>query len=56
VAAQARARRSSEAARWHEPYRYTYTELLEEVHRIANAFLRRFGVGRGDAVALTAPL
>ncbi|HET9173357.1 MAG TPA: acyl-CoA synthetase [Actinospica sp.] len=43
-----------EAARWREPYQRTYTELIEEVHRIANA-LRRFGVGRGDAVALTAP-
>jgi fatty-acyl-CoA synthase len=43
-----------EAARWREPYQRTYANLLEEVHRIANT-LRRFGIERGDAVALTAP-
>jgi fatty-acyl-CoA synthase len=43
-----------EAARWREPYQRTYAQLLDEVHRIANT-LRRFGIERGDAVALTAP-
>jgi fatty-acyl-CoA synthase len=43
-----------EAARWRTPVRRTYAELLEEVHRYGN-LLHRFGVRRGDAVALMAP-
>lgn len=43
-----------EAARWREPLRRTFGELLADVHRYAN-LLRRLGVGRGDAVALMAP-
>jgi fatty-acyl-CoA synthase len=43
-----------EAARWRESHEWTYAELLGDVHRLANT-LRRFGVQRGDAVALMAP-
>uniref|UniRef100_UPI000A5A35BA AMP-binding protein n=1 Tax=Actinomadura kijaniata TaxID=46161 RepID=UPI000A5A35BA len=43
-----------EAARWREPLRRTFAELLADVHRYANA-LRALGVRRGDTVALTAP-
>ncbi|WP_227981932.1 acyl-CoA synthetase [Nocardia spumae] len=43
-----------EAARWQEPVRRTFGELLADVHRYAN-LLRRLGVGRSDAVALMAP-
>ncbi|WP_431956950.1 acyl-CoA synthetase [Nocardia lijiangensis] len=43
-----------EAARWREPLRRTYAELLADVHRYAN-LLHELGVRRGDAVALLAP-
>ncbi|MEV5834159.1 acyl-CoA synthetase [Nocardia sp. NPDC052112] len=43
-----------EAARWREPLRRTYSELLTDVHRYAN-LLHRLGIRRGDAVALMAP-
>ena len=43
-----------DAARWREPLRRTYAELLADVHRYAN-LLHRLGVRRGDAVALMAP-
>jgi len=43
-----------EAARWREPLRLTFAELLADVHRAAN-LLHRLGVRRGDAVALLAP-
>ncbi|MFD0274085.1 acyl-CoA synthetase [Kitasatospora sp. NPDC127111] len=43
-----------EAARWREPVRLTFAELLERVHRYANV-LHRFGVRRGAPVALMAP-
>ncbi|SDI13307.1 fatty-acyl-CoA synthase [Actinokineospora alba] len=43
-----------EAARWREPVRRTYAELLADVHRYAN-LLHRLGVRRGDAVALMSP-
>jgi fatty-acyl-CoA synthase len=43
-----------EAARWREPLRRTFAELLADVHRYAN-LLHRLGVRRGDAVALMAP-
>ncbi|WP_206793277.1 acyl-CoA synthetase [Amycolatopsis sp. MtRt-6] len=43
-----------EAARWREPVRRTFGELLADVHRYAN-LLRDLGVGRGDAVALMSP-
>ncbi|RSD11781.1 acyl-CoA synthetase [Amycolatopsis eburnea] len=43
-----------EAARWREPVRRTFAELLAEVHRYAN-LLRDLGVRRGDAVALLSP-
>ncbi len=43
-----------EAARWREPQRRTFGELLADVHRYAN-LLRRLGVRRGDAVALMSP-
>ncbi|GAB7185249.1 AMP-binding domain protein [Kitasatospora sp. Ki12] len=42
-----------EAARWREPVRLTFADLLERVHRYAN-LLHRLGVRRGDAVALMA--
>jgi len=42
------------AARWREPVRRTFAELLADVHRYAN-LLRELGVGRRDAVALMAP-
>jgi fatty-acyl-CoA synthase len=43
-----------ETARWREPLRLTFAELLADVHRAAN-LLRGLGVGRSDAVALMAP-
>ncbi|MCP2319244.1 fatty-acyl-CoA synthase [Nocardia amikacinitolerans] len=43
-----------EAARWREPLRRSYAELLADVHRYAN-LLHELGVRRGDAVALIAP-
>ncbi|MCP2298697.1 fatty-acyl-CoA synthase [Nocardia amikacinitolerans] len=43
-----------EAARWREPLRRSYGELLADVHRYAN-LLHELGVRRGDAVALIAP-
>jgi fatty-acyl-CoA synthase len=43
-----------EAARWREPLRRTFAELLADVHLYAN-LLHRLGVRRGDAVALMAP-
>ncbi|MFC0430814.1 acyl-CoA synthetase [Kutzneria buriramensis] len=42
------------AARWREPVRRTFAELLADVHRYAN-LLRELGIRRGDAVALMAP-
>jgi fatty-acyl-CoA synthase len=43
-----------EAARWDEPVRRTFTELLGDVHRVAN-LLHTLGVRRGSAVALMSP-
>lgn len=43
-----------DAARWREPLRRTYSELLADVHRYAN-LLHELGVRRTDAVALIAP-
>ncbi|NBH03574.1 acyl-CoA synthetase [Amycolatopsis sp. SID8362] len=43
-----------EAARWREPVRRTFAELLADVHRYAN-LLRQLGIRRGDAVALLSP-
>ncbi|MVU80682.1 acyl-CoA synthetase [Nocardia sp. ET3-3] len=43
-----------EAARWREPVRRSFSQLLADVHRYAN-LLRELGVRRGDAVALIAP-
>ncbi|WP_446219425.1 acyl-CoA synthetase [Micromonospora sp. IBHARD004] len=43
-----------DAARWREPLRRTFAELLAEVHRYAN-LLHDLGVRRGDAVALMSP-
>ncbi|WP_037321393.1 acyl-CoA synthetase [Amycolatopsis orientalis] len=43
-----------EAARWREPVRRTFAELLADVHRYAN-LLWELGIRRGDAVALMAP-
>ena len=43
-----------EAARWREPVRRTFGELLSDVHRYAN-LLHDLGIRRGDAVALMAP-
>ncbi|WP_330257657.1 acyl-CoA synthetase [Nocardia sp. NBC_00565] len=43
-----------EAARWREPVRRSYSQLLAEVHRYAN-LLHSLGVRRDDAVALIAP-
>ena len=43
-----------EAARWTEPRRHTFGELLADVHRYANA-LHALGVRRGDAVAVMSP-
>jgi fatty-acyl-CoA synthase len=43
-----------EAARWDEPVRRTFTELLDDVHRVANLLHTR-GVRRGSAVALMSP-
>jgi fatty-acyl-CoA synthase len=43
-----------EASRWRDSYQRTYADLLAGVHRVANT-LRRFGVERGDAVALMSP-
>ena len=43
-----------DAARWHEPERRTFADLLADVHRYAN-LLHNLGVRRGDAVALMAP-
>ena len=42
------------AARWREPARRTFAELLAEVHRYAN-LLHQLGVRRTDAVALMSP-
>ncbi|MFI6364366.1 acyl-CoA synthetase [Nocardia sp. NPDC050630] len=43
-----------EAARWREPLRRSYSELLADVHRYAN-LLHRLGIRRADAVALMSP-
>ncbi|WP_324198441.1 acyl-CoA synthetase [Nocardia beijingensis] len=43
-----------EAARWREPLRRSFTQLLAQVHQYGN-LLHEFGVRRGDAVALIAP-
>jgi fatty-acyl-CoA synthase len=43
-----------DAERWRESVAITFAELLDDVHRIANA-LRARGVGRGDAVTLLSP-
>jgi fatty-acyl-CoA synthase len=43
-----------EAARWDEPVRRTFSELLGDVHRVAN-LLHTLGVRRGSAVALMSP-
>lgn len=43
-----------DAERWREPVHLTFAELLDHVHRYAN-LLHRFGVRRGDTVALMAP-
>jgi fatty-acyl-CoA synthase len=43
-----------DAARWREPERRTFAELLSDVHRYANLF-HDLGIRRGDAVALMAP-
>ncbi|MFI9634185.1 acyl-CoA synthetase [Nocardia sp. NPDC051929] len=43
-----------DAARWREPLRRTYSELLADVHKYAN-LLHELGVRRTDAVALIAP-
>ena len=43
-----------DAARWREPLRRTFADLLADVHRCAN-LLYGLGVRRGDAVALMAP-
>lgn len=43
-----------EASRWREPQPLTFAGLLARVHRYAN-LLHRFGVRRGDSVALMAP-
>jgi fatty-acyl-CoA synthase len=43
-----------DAARWAEPTRRTYAELLADVHRTAN-MLYDLGVRRHDAVALISP-
>ncbi|MEW2484293.1 acyl-CoA synthetase [Mycobacterium sp. NPDC049093] len=44
----------ADAARWEEPTRRTFGEVLTDVHRTAN-LLRDIGVGRNDAVALISP-
>ena len=41
-------------ARWDEPVRRTFAELLGDVHRVAN-LLHRLGVRRSDAVGLMTP-
>ncbi|WP_432958161.1 acyl-CoA synthetase [Micromonospora haikouensis] len=43
-----------DAARWREPLRRSFAELLADVHRVAN-LLHDLGVRRGDAVALMSP-
>ncbi|GAA5152449.1 acyl-CoA synthetase [Amycolatopsis dongchuanensis] len=43
-----------EAARWREPARRTFADLLADVHRYAN-LLRELGIRRSDAVALMSP-
>ncbi|MER6590873.1 acyl-CoA synthetase [Micromonospora purpureochromogenes] len=43
-----------DAARWREPLRRTFAELLADVHRYAN-LLHDLGVRRGRAVALMSP-
>jgi fatty-acyl-CoA synthase len=43
-----------DAARWTEPVRRTYGELIADVHRFANV-LHAVGVRRSDAVALMSP-
>ena len=40
--------------RWQQPAERTYSQLLDDVHRYANA-LEALGVGRTDGVALLAP-
>ena len=40
--------------RWQQPAERTYSQLLDDVHRYANA-LQALGVGRTDGVALLAP-
>jgi fatty-acyl-CoA synthase len=41
----------ADGASWREPHRRTYGDLLQQVHRAANAFTA-LGVGRRDAVGL----
>jgi acyl-CoA synthetase (AMP-forming)/AMP-acid ligase II len=43
-----------DAARWREPVRRTYSQLIADVHRAANA-LHAAGIRRNDAVALMSP-
>ncbi|WZH51687.1 MAG: acyl-CoA synthetase [Nocardioides alkalitolerans] len=43
-----------DAARWEEPVGISYTGLLDDVHRVANALHRR-GVRRTDPVTLLSP-
>ncbi|MFC9440930.1 acyl-CoA synthetase, partial [Nocardia sp. NPDC057030] len=43
-----------DAARWREPVRRSYSDLLADVHKYAN-LLHELGVRRTDAVALIAP-
>ncbi|MHA4852809.1 acyl-CoA synthetase [Rhodococcus sp. MSC1_016] len=43
-----------DAARWREPVRRTYSNLIADVHRAANA-LHAAGIRRDDAVALMSP-
>jgi fatty-acyl-CoA synthase len=43
-----------DAARWEQPARRTFAELLADVHQAANA-LFGLGVRRGDAVAMLSP-
>ncbi|KAA2260087.1 acyl-CoA synthetase [Solihabitans fulvus] len=42
------------AARWDEPVVWTFTDLADRVHRIANV-LTSLGIGRRDAVGLLSP-
>ena len=43
-----------DAARWTDTVERSFTELLEDVHRVANLLVER-GTGRGDVVTLLAP-